>query len=84
MSGPKKGSVRTGSLAAKLTQLRIGEWLCLPDHEPADIPTLMERNIQTALFRSPALDGFGLTTERVLIVGQGFQTCHALRITRHA
>ncbi len=83
MRGPAKGSLRTGSLAAKLAQLTPGEWLCLPDQEPGDKPTRLERHVQTLLFRSPALDGFGLTTERVLIVGQGLQPCRALRITRN-
>lgn len=82
--GPKLGSVRVGSLASKLSNLAVGEWLCLSDHEPGDKPTRLERHVQTLIFRSPAFEGWSLATERVLIVGQNMQTDRALRITRRA
>lgn len=83
MKGPKPGTLRQGSLASKLAQLRPGEWLCLPDDGQGDKASALERTVQTVLFRSPALEGYGITTERVLIVGQGFTSSRALRIARH-
>lgn len=84
-SGPKKGSTRQGSLAAKMAQLSVGQWIIIQDKRGAsDSPTLQERNVQTNLCRSPALEGFAIRTERVLVVNQDWTTTHALKISREA
>ncbi len=83
--GPAKGSTRRGSLAAKMAQLSPGQWIVIPDKDAGpDMPTLQERNVQTNLFRSPALKGFTISTTRVLIVNQDWTTERALKITREA
>lgn len=84
MPGPATGSIRPGSFTAKLASLLPGQTITLDDQKPEAGPTRLERAVQTAMTRTPAMAGRAFTTERVLCIRQDWTTTHALRITRKA
>lgn len=71
------------SLASKLATLDVGETIYLPDEEPAKGPTVMERNVGTAMVRAPKLEGRRFTTRRMVALTTGpLTTAIILAITR--
>lgn len=83
--GPKPGSVRQGSLAAKLLNIRVGETIYLDDQFGPYDATNMERQVQAILHKSIALRDRRFTTSRWAAVRSSpAQAKDILAVTRHA
>ena len=64
----KPATVQSGSLAAKLLNIRTGETIYLDDTQAAGKATIAERSVRNIISKSPALAGRTFATERWVAV----------------
>lgn len=76
--GPQPGTMQPFSFVAKLSGLATGETIYLPEDFPDKGPTAIERAVQSAMIRTPALAGRRFTTERLVAVRTSPITAQAI------